>query len=108
LARENSGRIGDGILEPAIRVENLSKLYHIGRTQQRHETLLDALMDGVKRLNVPTFPRSNVTKFNVLTFQRNSVWVIMTLIDYQSNSRTGITLYLPSIDPNYYPGMEIT
>jgi hypothetical protein len=27
----------------AIRVENLSKLYHIGRAQQRHDTLRDAL-----------------------------------------------------------------
>jgi len=27
----------------AIRVDHLSKLYHIGRTQQRHDTLRDAL-----------------------------------------------------------------
>ena len=30
----------------AIRVENLSKLYHIGKAQQRHDTLRDALVDG--------------------------------------------------------------
>ncbi len=29
----------------AIRVENLCKLYHIGRAQQRHDTLRDALSD---------------------------------------------------------------
>jgi ABC-type polysaccharide/polyol phosphate transport system ATPase subunit len=28
---------------PAIRVENLSKLYHIGRAQQRHDSLRDAV-----------------------------------------------------------------
>ena len=28
----------------AIRVENLSKLYHLGRAQQRHDTLRDALV----------------------------------------------------------------
>jgi len=44
----------------AIRVENLSKLYHIGRAQQRHDTLRDALVSTFKRSNVPTFKRSNV------------------------------------------------
>ncbi len=29
----------------AIRIENLSKLYHIGRAQQRHDTLRDAITD---------------------------------------------------------------
>jgi lipopolysaccharide transport system ATP-binding protein len=32
----------------AIRVENLSKLYHIGKAQQRHDTLRDALVDGLR------------------------------------------------------------
>lgn len=32
----------------AISVENLSKKYHIGRAQQRHDTLRDALVAGVK------------------------------------------------------------
>jgi hypothetical protein len=41
----------------AIRVENLSKLYHIGRAQQRHDTLRDALTAAFKRSNVPTFKR---------------------------------------------------
>lgn len=31
----------------AIRVENLSKLYHIGRTRVRHDTLRDALRDSL-------------------------------------------------------------
>ncbi len=34
----------------AIRVENLSKQYHIGQTQQRHDTLRDALAAGLGRL----------------------------------------------------------
>ena len=29
----------------AIRVDHLSKLYHIGRAQQRHDTLRDAIAD---------------------------------------------------------------
>ena len=32
----------------SIRVENLSKRYHIGRAQQRHDTLRDALMAGLQ------------------------------------------------------------
>ena len=31
----------------AIRVENLSKLYHIGAAQKRHDTLRDAIVDAV-------------------------------------------------------------
>ena len=33
----------------AIHVENLSKLYRIGRAQQRHDTLRDALVSTLKR-----------------------------------------------------------
>ena len=33
----------------AIRVENLSKLYHIGMLQQRHDTLRDALTSRFRR-----------------------------------------------------------
>jgi len=34
----------------AIRVQNLSKLYHIGRAQQRHDTLRDALVGALPRI----------------------------------------------------------
>lgn len=34
----------------AIRVENLSKLYHIGHAQQRHDTLRDALVASARNL----------------------------------------------------------
>jgi lipopolysaccharide transport system ATP-binding protein len=51
----------------AIRVDHLSKLYpavaprarHLGRAQQRHDTLRDAIVSTFKRLNVATFQRSN-------------------------------------------------
>ena len=32
----------------AIKVENLSKLYQIGRAQQQHDTLRDLLMDVIR------------------------------------------------------------
>jgi len=32
----------------AIRAENLGKLYHLGRAQVRHNTLRDALADGLR------------------------------------------------------------
>jgi len=35
----------------AIRVENLSKLYHIGATQPRHDTLRDALVGVLPRIS---------------------------------------------------------
>jgi lipopolysaccharide transport system ATP-binding protein len=41
----------------AIRVENLSKRYHIGRTRERHDTLRDALADF--RLRILDFGRKS-------------------------------------------------
>ncbi len=35
----------------ALRVENLSKLYHIGRARRRHDTLRDALVDFLPRIS---------------------------------------------------------
>jgi hypothetical protein len=34
----------------AIRVDHLSKLYHLGRAQQRHDTLRDALVAALPRI----------------------------------------------------------
>ena len=34
--------------DTAIRVENLSKRYHIDRAQQRHDTVRDAVMAGLR------------------------------------------------------------
>ncbi len=42
----------------AIRVENLSKLYHIGAAQQRHDTLRDALTGMFRRGHQSTNPQS--------------------------------------------------
>ena len=38
--------------QPAIRVENLSKLYHIGLAQQRHDTLRESLVDSLRGLGL--------------------------------------------------------
>lgn len=38
----------------AIQVEDLSKLYHIGKAQKRHDTLRDALVSMFRRSNVRT------------------------------------------------------
>ena len=43
----------------AIRVENLSKLYHLGARQQRHDTLRDALVHNV----LPRITRNPKRKF---------------------------------------------
>lgn len=53
--------------DTAIRVENLSKLYHIGKAQQRHDTLRDALVDRVSRLKVPRPGNRNVQPSNLDT-----------------------------------------
>jgi hypothetical protein len=39
----------------ALKVENLSKQYKIGRAQQRHDTLRDALVDGFMTFKRPKF-----------------------------------------------------
>jgi len=43
----------------AIRVENLSKLYHIGQLHQRPDTLRDALVDFLPRITRITRKRKN-------------------------------------------------
>ena len=44
----------------AIRVENLSKLYTIGRAQQRHDTTSTRLSAGLRDALVAAFQRSHV------------------------------------------------
>ena len=44
--------------EIAIRVENLSKQYHIGQLHQRHDTLRDALSAGLGRLRRNSQPKT--------------------------------------------------
>ena len=44
----------------AIRVENLSKLYTIGRAKQRHDTLRDALVHALPRMTrISRKPKDN-------------------------------------------------
>ena len=44
----------------AIRVDHLSKLYHIGRAQQRHDTLRDALVHALPRMTrISRNPKDN-------------------------------------------------
>jgi len=49
--------------DSAIRVENLSKLYKIGKAQRRHDTLRDALTDLLPRMN--SLPRITQINTNV-------------------------------------------
>jgi hypothetical protein len=44
----------------AIRVDHLSKLYHIGRARQRHDTLRDALASVFSRQSSVLGSRSSV------------------------------------------------
>lgn len=46
---------------PAIRIENLSKLYHIGRAKQRHDTLRDAISSMLQRHSIRVPARSDDT-----------------------------------------------
>ena len=52
----------------AIRVENLSKLYHIGRAQQRHDTLRDALVSVLPR--IPRISRKDNSNNSSNSWQR--------------------------------------
>ena len=44
----------------ALRVSNVSKLYHIGALQTRHNTLRDELVDGIKAWFRPRLSASPV------------------------------------------------
>jgi hypothetical protein len=46
----------------AIRVENLSKLYHIGARQQHHDTTSASLSAGLRDALVSTFKRPALSR----------------------------------------------
>jgi hypothetical protein len=48
----------------AIRVDHLSKLYHLGRAQQRHDTLRDALSSVFSRQSSVISRQSRLTTDN--------------------------------------------
>lgn len=51
----------------AVKVENLSKLYHIGAKQEQYPTLRSALVSGVKRLT---------TKRSIQEKEQNDLWAL--------------------------------
>ena len=67
----------------AIRVENLSKLYYVGKAQRRNDTLRNAITDASRRWNGRACERDNVG-----TFERLDVpTVISAAVMVGSNSR---------------------
>ena len=59
----------------AIRVENLSKLYRIGRAQQRHDTLRDALVDFLPRMT--RIARKNNSSNSCNSWQKDdTIWAL--------------------------------
>ena len=67
----------------AIRVENLSKLYHIGRAQQRHDTLRDALASVISRQS-SVFSRQSrpVTDNSKLKTDNSLLWALRDVLQY--------------------------
>ena len=55
----------------AIRVENLSKLYHLGRAQQRHDTLRDALIGALPR--IPRISRKGNANVGFVQMERKTL-----------------------------------
>jgi len=53
----------------AIHVENLSKLYRIGRAQKRHDTLRDALTDLLPR--IPRISTNGKEKISEIRSEKN-------------------------------------
>jgi len=61
----------------AIRVENLSKLYHIGRAQQRHDTLRDALVNALPRISrISRKPKDNSSNSSNSWQKSEELWAL--------------------------------
>jgi len=58
----------------AIRVEHLSKLYHIGRAQQRHDTLRDAPVNTLPRISRK--PKDNSSNSSNSWQKTDELWVL--------------------------------
>jgi lipopolysaccharide transport system ATP-binding protein len=56
--------------DTAIRVQNLSKRYRIGQARQRHDTLRDALMSGLRACT------SHFRRNGVRNRQRDTIWAL--------------------------------
>ena len=61
--------------DTAIRVENLSKLYHIGRAQKRHDTLRDAIAEF--RLQITDWGRRALkSEIRNLKSEVDTIWAL--------------------------------
>ncbi len=60
----------------ALRVDHLSRLYHIGRAQQRHDTLRDALVGALPR--IPRISRKDNSNNSSNSWQKEStdLWAL--------------------------------
>ena len=59
----------------AIRVENLGKMYRIGHAQQRHDTLRDALVDGLWP-RIERIIRINNSRNSCNSWQEDTIWAL--------------------------------
>ena len=74
----------------AIRVENLSKQYHIGRAQRRHDTLRDALMDSLPRISrISTKKQKEIRGIRVNSWQEENDDTIWALKDVSFEGQRG-------------------
>ena len=61
----------------AIRVDHLSKLYHIGRAQQRHDTLRDALVSALPRITrISRKPKDNSSHSSNSWQKTEDLWAL--------------------------------
>ena len=60
----------------AIRVENLSKLYTIGRAQQRHDTLRDALVNALPRIGRISRKSNSSNSSNSWQKEETNLWAL--------------------------------
>ncbi len=61
----------------AIRVDNLSKLYHIGRAQERHDTLRDALVNALPRISrIPRKGKENSSNSSHSWQESTDLWAL--------------------------------
>ncbi len=73
----------------AIRVENLSKLYHICRVRQRHDTLRDALVDLLPRISRIDTKENKIREIRANSWQKESDDTLWALKDVSFEVQRG-------------------